>query len=1518
HFYCIILFIFLLLYANNLFCNSSNKQQHIYPSDDTNSFKTSDKLFFQEKNRHLPVIKKNKKQQKAYLSEEGETAPWSNAFNFKKLWGTSVDPRTGILSAYVKTGSLLSNFGHGPNIDLEINYNSNTLADPDGLGTGWSWNLTHFNLITHQLTTSSGQNFYLQEKPFGRWLPQYHKLHDINISGNINTHFVITYANGLRETLNHDGYEVRLEQQDGWSVYFNYLSGTHLLQSITDDEKHLIKLRRSAHYITVISCGNQGQPVAVLLCQNNNEIQHIMLLSFSHQKKSSLRIHYVKHFITQVNYPTGLSNLFTYNCKDAMKVPIKYTISPASLCVVVKKTANPGFGEPVMINRYRYSEINSNAHNYLGFNTGINIIADSAKDILFKASVNYTYKTEQDNGITREVYTYNKYHLLIDDQKINDKNKRRLSETHYFFCRTDKYNGCAHTSFSDLPVTYSLPLKIETKVWNNLADRSAKITIVAKYDSQGRVIWKKDAYGRITVMHYCPLTGNIACPPVSDAWSFSTLTESTTLYPAHVKVNENSTVPLTTYNYYHKERNHNGSGYILVLDHQIQQAGKQRLITTHSYYHDPDNLLTYGLLKRTIFTNNQNKITSLNSIVKNYYYIKSLDNNTKTTYNTIELSAQKHQFSPYITTSLFTNQILWISNAKRTNTIHYYYDEWDRPIKTESATGTIFAASIYYCYTISTTLNQVLITAPNGLQQKIIFDGAGRTLIHFSEAIDASGKQQNGHWWPIQKTQYDQYGRIAKESSYNIDATGHTKETAIIQNYDATDRVIRTYLPDGSISFTTYDDVDRCVVSYQKNRSGKYSVLAVARANVLNKPVKQWVLPSIINPQIHSVKSLCLNSDKQPAARIFEITYDGFGRQIAEQDPSGRVIRQRYNSLGQLTDTINSVGDRIHSVYDITGKIVQSWAYPVSGEHYLLSSASYNAAGQLRWSAGEDGKRTFYTYTEDGRLAMVTTPGKHTFTWKYNILGIPVNQFTDNKFQWSCDYDPITLKLQKKTDNTGITTYIYSDDGLLLTLVHAGKNSYSNYQLQWQYDNNRREISATDISGNKIQNSYDGFSRISNVSYISKQKNQAEIIFKPIYDGFSRINSIDYGSQIHRTIHYDTWGNQDQIIDKQGIQLISKWQFRYDINGNIVRLKQTAENSKYSLLYYRYDALNNLVRMTCNGSSGLPLCPRDTAFSGSKLSQPPVIIRQDYTFTLLNSVSAVQETLQNIQQKKTINKITSYLYGNACAPLRLQKISTAWNQHNAVVHNFIYDNSGNMVVDGQENHITYNSMNEISSVLSPAGRQSDYIYDGSGKQVMEKSQFGVSYLFYRGNSLINEKIIDPGENVHITGYLGIAKTTDGLISEYYESSYKGDIIGIFKKQDDRHYRLFKRNIYSPYGMVWSNNATIKPLYQQTLQGFNGERTDPATKWQFLGAGHRTYNPQQRYFVSEDPGGDGYAFGSNNPVMNTDPSGNSPAWLGSIFKWAGYISTLGLSALNQRWANITASVIQAGLSIASMG
>ena len=58
-----------------------------------------------------------------------------------------------------------------------------------------------------------------------------------------------------------------------------------------------------------------------------------------------------------------------------------------------------------------------------------------------------------------------------------------------------------------------------------------------------------------------------------------------------------------------------------------------------------------------------------------------------------------------------------------------------------------------------------------------------------------------------------------------------------------------------------------------------------------------------------------------------------------------------------------------------------------------------------------------------------------------------------------------------------------------------------------------------------------------------------------------------------------------------------------------------------------------------------------------------------------------------------------------------------------------------------------------------------------------------------------------------------------------------------------------------------------------------------------------YNLRYRLFT-EDSLTKGYGFGDNNPIMRSNPSGNIPEWVGTTFKWMGYISTFDLSATRQ--------------------
>ncbi|MCY4329116.1 MAG: RHS repeat protein, partial [Endozoicomonadaceae bacterium] len=223
--------------------------------------------------------------------------------------------------------------------------------------------------------------------------------------------------------------------------------------------------------------------------------------------------------------------------------------------------------------------------------------------------------------------------------------------------------------------------------------------------------------------------------------------------------------------------------------------------------------------------------------------------------------------------------------------------------------------------------------------------------------------------------------------------------------------------------------------------------------------------------------------------------------------------------------------------------------------------------------------------------------------------------------------------------------------------------------------------------------------------------------------------------------------------------------FHYDANDNITILIQKFDQFKYARLNYHYDALNNLMSMTCKGSDDLYLCPRDTNFSNSGLIQAPVITRQDYNFTPLNRLSSVREILQDLSTRKTVDKVMNYHYSDRRAPLRLQLTDTTWNHQKAVPHHFYYDLMGNITTDGEGNHLLYNAFNQIVQVTKTDGQRSYYSYDSGGKTVKTVSAEGTRYLFYQGSQLINEKIKSPKQITHLVGYLGAVKTIDGIIKQ---------------------------------------------------------------------------------------------------------------------------------------------------------
>ena len=99
------------------------------------------------------------KHAKTLLLARSHSGQFSNANNFKSAMQSSVDPRTGTLSCSMVVGQLHSNWSKGPFYKLALSYTSGSSANPDGIGNGWQWNLSHYNVNTHSFNNRSRPYF---------------------------------------------------------------------------------------------------------------------------------------------------------------------------------------------------------------------------------------------------------------------------------------------------------------------------------------------------------------------------------------------------------------------------------------------------------------------------------------------------------------------------------------------------------------------------------------------------------------------------------------------------------------------------------------------------------------------------------------------------------------------------------------------------------------------------------------------------------------------------------------------------------------------------------------------------------------------------------------------------------------------------------------------------------------------------------------------------------------------------------------------------------------------------------------------------------------------------------------------------------------------------------------------------------------------------------------------------------------------------------------------------------------
>ena len=214
------------------------------------------------------------------------------------------------------------------------------------------------------------------------------------------------------------------------------------------------------------------------------------------------------------------------------------------------------------------------------------------------------------------------------------------------------------------------------------------------------------------------------------------------------------------------------------------------------------------------------------------------------------------------------------------------------------------------------------------------------------------------------------------------------------------------------------------------------------------------------------------------------------------------------------------------------------------------------------------------------------------------------------------------------------------------------------------------------------------------------------------------------------------------------------------------------------------------------------------------------------------------------------------------------------------VKNYTYDNSGNMLSDGEMSYL-YDGFGRLEQVTKADGSFQKNHYDAEGLRAeMEENGQLVKFLYNEDREAVAEEESDGNVIRYIRG-LGLISSDSEKAKTYYHyvSDEQGSITHVINgeekesgelPQEDVQSRVLNHYEYDAFGNTIRCEEQVHNRFRYT-----GEQYDPLTGQYYLRA--RYYNPVIARFTQEDTYyGDGlnlYTYCQNNPVLYHDPTGH---------------------------------------------
>ncbi len=352
------------------------------------------------------------------------------------------------------------------------------------------------------------------------------------------------------------------------------------------------------------------------------------------------------------------------------------------------------------------------------------------------------------------------------------------------------------------------------------------------------------------------------------------------------------------------------------------------------------------------------------------------------------------------------------------------------------------------------------------------------------------------------------------------------------------------------------------------------------------------------------------------------IAYDSLGRQIVHIDGRGNTRHTEYNALGQRSASIDALGNRTSFAYDQFGNLASVtdplgnatvYEYDLRGRKTYEGGATYpvryaydvfgnkttmmtyrneslgpdsgdvttwlydGASGSMTNKVYADGKGPTYRYTPDSKLSQRVWARGIVTDYAYDGWGSLTNTvYSDDTPTVSLFYDALGRQSEAH-DAVGITTFLYDSFGSLTTETVIGVAGTNAIERFW------------DIYGRTAGYSLNN-ERQTTIGYCPETGRIESTIARSSTNAFhwSYIPGSDLKAQLlypnGLTVSwtYDIAGQLLQICNATPTNVISQYDYTYDMAGRRVTCGQSGLTLEYDIISYDYNFRSELTCAVAN------------------------------------------------------------------------------------------------------------------------------------------------------------------------------------------------------------------------------------------------------------------------------------------------------------------------------------------------